>query len=435
VLCSSTLEMGLDVLSLFCKECHSDAELRQNAIALALGTRIEEIMNYRIHQAQLEDEFFKGGVLGGKRISIVIPSLGLGGAERISVNLANRMTEMGFSVDVVCALSTGQLAREVSPECRVIDLQAVTFRQSFVPLMRYFRQAAPDGIIIHMWPLTAIGALAKFIAAPRARILVVEHNTMSVELTCTRQIRLYRVAASILYRIADHVVSVSRGSETDLRTTLRIPEQKLKMIYNPVLSREMRSFRAKQRVVSAPECHRILAVGNLKHQKDYATLLSAFRKVRNRANAHLYIVGEGPLRAELEALRGELGLEGDVTFCGAVADPSPFYQQADLMVLSSLYEGLPTVLIEALSYGLPIVSTDCRSGPREILSNGEFGILVPTANPDLLGEAILQALATGVDSTKQQKRAEAFGVDSATDKYIRLLFPLANPPEDRPVSC
>jgi glycosyltransferase involved in cell wall biosynthesis len=420
VLRNSTLEVGLDVYPLLHKEYHPDVELWQGSIAVAFGHRIEANMNYRIHLGQFEMKFSKRDDSGGKRISIVIPSLGLGGAERTSVNLANRMTEMGFVVDIVCALSAGQLVTEVSPKCRVIDLHAATFRRSFIPLVRYFWRAAPDGIIVQMWPLAAIGALAKLIAAPRARIVVVEQNTMSVELTYTRQIRLYRMAASLIYRIADYVVSVSQGSEQDLRTTLRIPERRIKMIHNPVLNEKERLFPPKGRAVDADGCSRILAVGNLKQQKDYATLLAAFKRVRNQANAHLYIVGDGPLRAELEALREELELNKDVTFCGAVADPSSFYQTADLMVLSSLYEGLPTVLIEALSYGLPIVSTDCPSGPREILSDGEFGKLVPPANPDLLADAILKSLATRVDSRKQQGRAEAFSVNSATEKYVRL---------------
>jgi glycosyltransferase involved in cell wall biosynthesis len=370
-----------------------------------------------------------------KRISIVVPSLALGGAQRVSVNLANRMAELGYLVDVVCVYSGGPLVKDVSADCRLVPLHVGRLRYSVIPLLRYFWQARPDGVIANIWPVTAITAVTQRIAAPRARLLVVEHSTMSLELARTGELGLYILVASCLYRLSDYVISISHGCEEDLRATLRLSARKFKMIYNPVVKSRAENSPVLAADGEEKEFKKILAVGNLQYHKDYPTLLRAFRSVRNKVKAHLYIVGEGSLRSELEALRKNLNLEQDVTLNGAVANPETFYRSADLMVLSSVQEGLPTVLIEALSYGLPIVSTDCRSGPREILSNGEFGQLVPPGNSELLSEAILHTLNSAVDSDKQRRRAHSFGIDISTDKYIQLLFPREEQAHGKAVSC
>jgi glycosyltransferase involved in cell wall biosynthesis len=172
-----------------------------------------------------------------------------------------------------------------------------------------------------------------------------------------------------------------------------------------------------------------LAVGTLKVIKDYNTLLHAFALLRQRVDARLLVLGEGECRPALEAQISQLGIETSVFMPGFVKDLSPYYQHADLHVLSSTGEGLPTVLIEALEAGTPVVSTDCQSGPREILSDGKFGRLVPVGEAVALAAAMSESLAATHDTTALKARAQDFSIDKAVDQYKELLFPGSSQPK------
>jgi glycosyltransferase involved in cell wall biosynthesis len=167
---------------------------------------------------------------------------------------------------------------------------------------------------------------------------------------------------------------------------------------------------------------RILTVGTLKEQKNHELLLYAFSKLLERVDAHLLILGEGHLRKKLEALIDDLGIRANVSMPGFINDPSPYYQNASLFVLSSDWEGLPTVLIEALAFGTPVVSTDCPSGPREILCGGQFGYLVPMSNADALATAMAESLTATHDVIALKARAQDFDIDKAVVQYEALLF-------------
>ena len=169
---------------------------------------------------------------------------------------------------------------------------------------------------------------------------------------------------------------------------------------------------------------RLLAVGNLIPIKDYSTLLAAFALLRQRVDAQLLILGEGNCRNELEAQATKLGIEGSLYMLGFVKDPSPYYHRADLHILSSAGEGFGNVIVEALAAGTPVVSTDCPSGPREILCNGKFGRLVPVGDASKMAWAMAESLATAPDRLALKARAQDFSIDKAVDKYEDLLFPI-----------
>jgi glycosyltransferase involved in cell wall biosynthesis len=164
-------------------------------------------------------------------------------------------------------------------------------------------------------------------------------------------------------------------------------------------------------------------MGRLHAQKDYPTLLRALRLVRGTIPARLLILGEGPARPEIEALRAGLGLDGAVSMPGFHPDPYPFLAHADLFVLSSLWEGFGNVIVEALACGAPVVSTDCRSGPREILRDGQFGDLVPPGDPEALAAAILATLSRPRDRAALIARSADFSIDKAARAYLRRLLP------------
>ncbi|UWX04047.1 glycosyltransferase [Pseudoxanthomonas sp. NC8] len=168
---------------------------------------------------------------------------------------------------------------------------------------------------------------------------------------------------------------------------------------------------------------RVLAVGMLKTPKDFPLLIRAFSLLRAQVDARLLILGEGTERARLEKLVHELGLQGMVMLPGYVADTAPFYAQSDLFVLSSDHEGFGNVIVEALEQGCPVVSTDCPSGPREILTDGRCGRLVPVGDVAALAAAMQESLASAHDHDALRARAQDFSVSRISDQYLDLLLP------------
>lgn len=217
---------------------------------------------------------------------------------------------------------------------------------------------------------------------------------------------------------------VSEGVKRDLCAMARLPLDSMKVIYNPTAV-GLKPIEVepvlRERLWGSPSDHCILSVGTLKAQKDHKTLIEAFALLPKRLNAKLAILGEGSLRPELEMLVRRLGLEGRVLMPGFVLDPYPWYQTADLFVLSSRWEGFGNVIVEALECGVPVVSTDCPSGPAEILQNGRFGSLVPVQDKVAMADAITRALQQSVDRVALRRRAEDFSVPNIAAQYLRCF--------------
>jgi glycosyltransferase involved in cell wall biosynthesis len=231
-----------------------------------------------------------------------------------------------------------------------------------------------------------------------------------------------------LYPKADRIVAVSQGVADDLISLLNLPHEKVTVIYNPIFTPEL--FEQAKQPANHPwfEQNRlpvILAVGRLTRQKDYPILFRAFSLVRQVRPAKLLILGEGEERANLERLAIELGIQNDVSMPGFVDNPFAFMAKASVFVLSSAWEGFGNVLVEALACGCPVVATDCRSGPREILDNGRYGRLVPVGDHEALAKAILETLDNPDFPANRQtrlQRAMEFSVDAAVDKYLKVLL-------------
>jgi glycosyltransferase involved in cell wall biosynthesis len=226
---------------------------------------------------------------------------------------------------------------------------------------------------------------------------------------------------------ADGVVAVSQGAADDLARFAHLNRDDITVIYNPVVGATKAFSSVPQPPTgwwSGPH-RRVLAVGTLKAIKDYATLLTAFAQLRQRADARLLILGEGHCRVALEAQARQLGIEDSVFMPGFVKEVSPYYQHADLHVLSSTGEGFGNVIVEALEAGTPVVSTDCPSGPREILCDGQFGRLVPVGDVTALALAMEESLLATHDRAALKARAQDFSIDKATDLYLEMLHPKA----------
>ena len=236
--------------------------------------------------------------------------------------------------------------------------------------------------------------------------------------------RLLRYTLGIVYPWADHIIAVSRGVAREVQRLTGLPDDRVTTIYNPVVGPCIARLAAEpvdHTWVADAHVPLILAVGRLTVQKDYPTLIRAFARVRAVRAAHLVILGEGRQRHKLEKLVQEFSLEADVALPGHVDNPFAWMSKAAVLVLPSAWEGLPCVLIEALACGCPVVSTDCPSGPREILEDGAIGPLVPVHDDRALAAAILMVLAAPPDRGKLLRRAEDFRIDAGVDAYLHVL--------------
>jgi glycosyltransferase involved in cell wall biosynthesis len=359
-----------------------------------------------------------------RRISFLLPDLRGGGAERLSLTLAHEFARAGYGAEFVLMQAEGELLDEARASFPVHDLGGVRTRQVPRPLSRYLRSHQPDALIAAMWPLTVIAPVVARMARFRGKVLISEHITLSQQYADWGRLHGLALRASTFaaYRLASARVGVSRGVCADIAALSGVPLNRFVTIYNPVPEAVAPSPQAlaDAEAIWDNDGPRILTVGNLKLQKNHALLLRAFAALP-RGDARLMLLGRGDNEAGLRALAEELGVATRVIFAGFHRDPAPFYATADLFALSSDYEGLPLVLVEALSFGLPAVSTDCPSGPAEVLEGGRLGRLVPVGDAPALARAMDEALNAPVDCEALIRRAGEFAPAIIARQYLDLL--------------
>jgi glycosyltransferase involved in cell wall biosynthesis len=361
-------------------------------------------------------------------IAIVLPDLRGGGAERVGLTLGKAFLAHGHAVAFVLMKAQGELLGMVPKDAAVVDLEAARLRRALLPLARYLRDARPDALLASMWPLTSIAVWARGLARVPTRVVVSDHNDLRTAPPGRSALGRLKMKGTMRwsYPRADGVVAVSAGVGRSVAALANLPPHRVSVIHNPIAPPKDDATIADACAAPGWASHKgpkVIAIGTLKEQKGFPLLLSAFVNVRQLADARLLVLGEGPLRGELEALRSRLGLDGAVDMPGFVADPYPYLAKADVFVLSSAWEGFGNVIVEALACGTKVVSTDCPSGPREILEDGRYGKLVPVGDAGALAQAILAALDEDHDRAALIRRSQDFSVEKAADEYLRLLLP------------
>ena len=370
-------------------------------------------------------------------VALFLPALPYGGAERMTVNLADALVAAGVTVDLVLARAVGDLLSEVPREVRVIDLRARGLGQATFFLASYLRRGKPAGLIARMQHANTVAATAHWLARSTARLVLTEatHGTRhALEGSLAHRMR-YRLLGPVTrraYRRADAVVAVSQGVAADLARRIGVNTASLHVVPNPVVTDSLLRRRSEEpshpwlrepRKQNLPSGRPpvILAVGSLREAKDFATLLRAFAVLRRSIAARLIIFGEGPKRRDLEQLRAALGLEECVQMPGIEPNPYSAMARASLLVLSSRREGSPNVLVEALACGCPVVATDCPSGPAEILEGGRFGLLAPVGNPEALAAAMRRSLRSTWDREALCAVSCRYDSHQAAQRYLDLL--------------
>jgi len=390
-----------------------------------------------------------------KHIAFFLSSLPGGGAERIVLNLARTLADKGQQVDLVLSRLRGELVSEIPPSVRIVELGSTgrvgfmhtLFRlppetwRTLIPLMvrkplkkirslpyleHYLRTERPDILMASTNVPNLLAVWAGQLARGKTAIILKQDNSVVQAARNTAESLRLKLPNLVRrwYGCADAIVAVSEGVAQELNQLTSVPRQRIHVIYNPIDLDRISALAEKKLdhpwfQLGQPPV--LLAAGRLHEQKDYPTLLQAFKLVRANRTVRLAILGEGHERVRLEKLIRELGIDESVSLLGFQTNPFAYMAKSAVFVLSSAWEGLANVLIEALACGCRVVSTDCQHGPAEILDNGRYGILVPVENPEALAAAIGTALDQSPEQEKAKNRAGAFDIKGISDKYQQLF--------------
>lgn len=340
------------------------------------------------------------------------------------------MVSNGHQVDLVTFRPEPAFMKQIPKSVQIFDLKSSRSMFSIHRLAHYLTSRKPDALISAQSYANIISILAKFISRCQTKLVVTERLVMSSATAAAknRRERLLPTLMRWLYPKADAIVGNSQAVAVDLVKFLRISPDRVKVIYNPTLSPDILK-RAKEPVThpwfKPDEPPVILGIGRLVLQKDFETLIRAFAVLRKQQSARLVILGEGPLREDFQLLIQELGIHKDVDLPGFTDNPYRFLKAASLFVLSSLYEGLPNALIEALAVGTPAISTDCPGGSREILNDGTAGPLVPMRDFDTMAQEMAELLANPQKGAKMVKDGQnslsRFRPEICLESYLSIL--------------
>lgn len=371
------------------------------------------------------------------KIGIVLSSLKGGGSERLHIELSKHLIESGIEVDFILLNAeknqTG-LHSLLPQSCNVVAINQSRIRSAIFPLQETLNSGCYDFVMVAQWPLTIATYIAFLFSTSKAKIIFTEHTNLSASREDELGVPLFflKLSIYIFYRFADCIIAVSKGIRDDLYKLGVKNKNKISVIYNPVSQEGYTPQKIGPKDISNlwkdDYPIKLLAVGSLKKQKNFPNLIKAFSKLPNakKSISQLTILGDGIEKTEIQKLILDLNLQDQIILRGFQLDPRPWFDSADLFILSSSWEGFGNVLVEAMQSSVPIVSTDCQSGPREILENGKYGVLVEPNNPGALAEGILNALNKDHDKQALFQRSQEFTTKKASNQYITILKKLAH---------
>lgn len=354
------------------------------------------------------------------RIAILISFSGQGGVERMIVNLLQAMAKLPLTIDLL--LIKGNVADDDLPaNIHVHRFASGHSYRSLPELIRYLKSAQPTALIAAKHRAMQVAVAARWLSGQRLTLVGRLGTTVSAALADRHPLRLWwwRQSVRLFYPHLDRLIAVSAGVRDDVLAMCH--NIQVDVIDNPVISDKLYAQAA------APCPHAwlaqrdipvIIGVGRLTRQKDFATLIRAFAKLHDNQRCRLLIVGDGNERGALQQLATDLGVKEAVDFTGYQRNPYSYVARASLFVLSSRWEGSPNALTEAMALGIPVVSTDCPSGPRELLVDGRYGMLVAVGDSDAMTNAMAQTLALPPPAETLKTAVSRFNADYSAARYL-----------------
>ncbi|MDS0281592.1 glycosyltransferase [Haloarcula onubensis] len=367
-----------------------------------------------------------------RQVAFFTPAPDFGGAQRVTVNIANTLAARGHDVDLVAGHLEGEFVSLIGDAVDTVELDvprvpAAGILAAVPRLVSYLDERRPDVLFASRTHTNIAAVTAGRLTDADVHVAITEHSPF--DHLPTRKDRATAALAARVYPYADDVVGVSEGVAKTVVEHTGVDPDGTTVLNNPIDIAAIQSG-ATESVEEAwlddPEIDPIVAVGRLKASKDFATLLRAFARLRERRpSTRLVIVGKGTERDTLESLADDLGVADTVTFTGYTDNPYAYMGRASVFAMPSKVEGLPTVLIEALACGCPIVSTDCQYGPREILDDGDYGRLTPVGDPVRMAERIGEALDDPTPPERCRERAQHFSMAAGADRYESYIEAVA----------
>ncbi len=361
------------------------------------------------------------------KIVFILPDLRAGGAEKVCINLATNWISKGHSVTFVLMNKKGEYLKNISKEIKIISLKKRKIRQLFFPLLGFFYSYKPDVTLAQMWPLTSLTVLSWMASFKIGKLYLVDHVHLSstVEKEIFFPKIIFKLIIKMTYKFASRTIVVSNGVKRDLEEISSNLKSKIKVINNPLIKKKNKKIKnnssLKNKIWGKKTKYRILNVGSLKLQKDHLNLINAFSLLKLNQNYKLIIIGDGPKKKELKMFVKNKNLSSKIIFINFKSNLNNYYSTANLFVSSSKWEGFSNVIAESLGHGLPVVSTNCKSGPSEILKNGKYGELVPIENPKKLAKAIYKNLRIKHDKRLLIKRSLDFEINKISNQYLKLI--------------
>ncbi|MBW9257354.1 MAG: glycosyltransferase [Candidatus Thiodiazotropha sp. (ex. Lucinisca nassula)] len=358
-------------------------------------------------------------------VCLFILKFGDGGVERMMVNIARGLSLIGVKVDFIIKNSNAPYLHLLPERVRVIKFPVAKQSDSLPRLLDYLQQNDPDILLTAKTRDDEIAMQARQRQNGKTRFYLRPGTALVSRMEARGMGRLRRWLKTRnlvkLFNQTDGVVAVSQGVANEVMALSGIPADRINVIKNPTITPEL--YELSQAELPDPWLAEdqppvILGIGGLRRQKDFPTLLRAFAQLRRQQPCRLMILGQGNKEAQLKQLAGELAIEEDFRLVGFVDNPYVYLKHAGLFVLSSLWEGSPNVLTEALALGTPSVSTDCPSGPFEITRAGEVVPLVEVGDVDGLAKAMLQTLNEPLDPKKLQSAVSEYTLERSARSYL-----------------
>ena len=362
--------------------------------------------------------------LSRQPIAVLIPNLKFGGAERVVVDLANHWVGLGIHVDLLIFTRTGEYVEQLDSRVNLVPLEITRIRQLFFPLREYLVRSNPVILWVHLYPLTVMAILSTRFLSWRHKIYLTHHNMLFRpdvgRLVFQKLIAM--IGLNLFYRFSAGVTCVSKGVAAELVEFAPKNAHLVEVIYNPYSVKDGPLTPALMKFSSKSNALKVLNVGELKTQKNQLLLIEAVAKAKALIPIECCIIGSGPLYTLLEKRIKALAAEDVITLIGFQKYLLAWYKSADVFVLTSNWEGFGNVIVEALSVGLNVISTDCPSGPAEILKDGELGILIPQNDVQKLVDALVLVYDRGEVNLRGILRARDFEIDKVSRQYLSLFL-------------
>jgi len=368
---------------------------------------------------------------GAGRLAILVSFSGDGGVERMMINLIEGMAARGVAIDLLLIKAQGSWLAQLPAGVRVIRLGSPHTFMNLPALIRYLRVAQPAALLAAKHRALLVALWAQRLSGVPVRVVGRLGTTVSAALERKGRLRhaFWAWTMRRFYPWADALVAVSQGVADDVRAMGGdAMAARLVVIRNPVVTPRLAALAHEApphpwlTETDGPPV--LIGMGRFTEQKDFATLIRAFARLRSKRNCRLILLGRGRLQADYQALAERLGVAADIAYPGFAGNPYSYLARARLFVLSSAWEGSPNALTEALVLGVPVVSTDCPSGPRELLAGGRYGTLVGVGDDVALAQAMAATLDAPLPAAVLRRAVADYTVEASACAYLAALgFP------------